>query len=195
MQSKIEKKQGHIRKSSCGSFEKIMPISSLLINNSCSPRYHLESIAQDGLTPEHECEPLIFDNRNNSYSENVKVTVQNVTNNNSSNYNNKSNIEMSFTADSQRHRCLSSNTNDKSSRSSIKNNNDKTKISDIPNDEGCRLLSIPEAVAKTSMMTSPAARRRLMARKLQMDLKCADGDANTDPEYIPPKQLLIYLVR
>lgn len=79
-------------------------------------------------------------------------------------------------------------------------------------------LSVTEAVAKTSELTSPAARRRLAARKIEMDMnskiakrrlitqkiemeinaKMADNiisKEGEDGDYVPPKQLLIYLVR
>lgn len=58
-------------------------------------------------------------------------------------------------------------------------------------------LAVAEALARTSMMTSPAARRRLAARKVEMDL-IAGGDDDFDNDlvdYVPPKQLLMYMVR
>lgn len=57
-------------------------------------------------------------------------------------------------------------------------------------------LAVAEALAQATMMTSPAVTRRLAARKIEMDI--ADPDFVYDKEngeYIPPKQLLLYLVR
>lgn len=53
---------------------------------------------------------------------------------------------------------------------------------------------ISEALVRTSMMTSPAAKRRLAARKIQMDIDAATQNAE-DSEYVPPMELLIYLAR
>uniref|UniRef100_A0A1B6CCY4 Nocturnin n=1 Tax=Clastoptera arizonana TaxID=38151 RepID=A0A1B6CCY4_9HEMI len=50
-------------------------------------------------------------------------------------------------------------------------------------------LEIAESLAKASLMTSPAAKRRLQARKMELGL--VDDSAG----YIPPKHLLLYLVR
>lgn len=49
-------------------------------------------------------------------------------------------------------------------------------------------LAIAESLARASLMTSPAARRRLQARRLELGL-------GEDPGYVPPKHLLLYLVR
>lgn len=57
-------------------------------------------------------------------------------------------------------------------------------------------LTVAEALAKTSMMTSPAVKRRLAARQVEMDLNngnFAFDDENSDDA--PPKELLMYLVR
>lgn len=57
-------------------------------------------------------------------------------------------------------------------------------------------LAIAEALAKTSMMTSPAVKRRLAARKMEMSLNTPDFIYDPEnAEYIPPKELLMYLVR
>lgn len=57
-------------------------------------------------------------------------------------------------------------------------------------------LNVAEALAKTSMMTSPAASRRLAARKMEMNLNDADFVYDSEnSDYIPPKELLMYLVR
>ena len=61
-------------------------------------------------------------------------------------------------------------------------------------------LAIAERLAQASLLTSPDASRRLTARRIQMEqdgieLPSEDG-ADTDPAYyVPPKQLLLYLVR
>ncbi|KAG8263326.1 Nocturnin [Homalodisca vitripennis] len=49
-------------------------------------------------------------------------------------------------------------------------------------------LAIAERLAQASLMTSPAAKRRLQARRMELGL-------GEDPEYVPPKHLLLYLVR
>lgn len=63
-------------------------------------------------------------------------------------------------------------------------------------------LAVAEALSRTSMMTSPAARRRLAARKVEIDLMAGNGHGNEDEgywdedfDYVPPKQLLMYMVR
>ncbi len=55
-------------------------------------------------------------------------------------------------------------------------------------------LKISEALVRTSMLTSPAARRRLAARKIEMELDAASENAD-DNEYVPPRELLMFLVR
>lgn len=58
-------------------------------------------------------------------------------------------------------------------------------------------LAVADALARTSMMTSPAAKRRLAARKIEMDINADAFNNATDEDfdYVPPKQLLLYLVR
>lgn len=57
-------------------------------------------------------------------------------------------------------------------------------------------LAIAEALANTSMMSSPAVKRRLAARKIEMSLNTPDFVYDPEnAEYIPPKELLMYLVR
>lgn len=57
-------------------------------------------------------------------------------------------------------------------------------------------LAIAEALANTSMMTSAAAKSRLAARKIEMSLNTPDFVYDPEnAEYIPPKELLMYLVR
>lgn len=65
------------------------------------------------------------------------------------------------------------------------------------NDEYFReKLAIAEALAKTSMMTSSAAKNRLAARKIEMSLNTPDFVYDPEnAEYIPPKELLMYLLR
>ncbi|RZF36245.1 hypothetical protein LSTR_LSTR013670 [Laodelphax striatellus] len=48
-------------------------------------------------------------------------------------------------------------------------------------------LALAESLARASLMTSPAAKRRLQARRLELGL----GEL---PGYVPPKHLLLYLV-
>lgn len=55
-------------------------------------------------------------------------------------------------------------------------------------------LKVSEALVRTSMMTSPAAYRRLAARKIEMELNAAAEHAE-DNEYVPPRELLMFLVR
>lgn len=66
-------------------------------------------------------------------------------------------------------------------------------------------FAVAEALARTSMLTSPAARRRLAARKVEIDMMSGwatvgvgnedEGYWTADMDYIPPKQLLMYMVR
>lgn len=49
-------------------------------------------------------------------------------------------------------------------------------------------LEIAEILAKGAMMMSPAAKRRLAARRLEMGV-------DQDSEFVPPRQVLLYLVR
>lgn len=69
------------------------------------------------------------------------------------------------------------------------NGTDMSKLSGIFNLTDIKeSLAIAESLATTALMTSPAAKRRLMARKLEMGL-------DSDLEFVPPKQVLLYLVR
>ncbi|XP_073974101.1 NADP/NADPH phosphatase nocturnin isoform X2 [Rhodnius prolixus] len=47
---------------------------------------------------------------------------------------------------------------------------------------------VAESLARADLMTSPAARRRLQARRIELGL-------GEHPGYVPPKHLLLYLVR
>lgn len=51
-------------------------------------------------------------------------------------------------------------------------------------------FAVAEALAKTSLLTSPAAKRRIAARKLEID-----NNFSNDSDFEPPKDLLLYLVR
>lgn len=50
-------------------------------------------------------------------------------------------------------------------------------------------LAIAERLASAAMLTSTAARRRLKARNMEI------VGMNVDPAFVPPKELLMYLVR
>lgn len=67
-------------------------------------------------------------------------------------------------------------------------------------------LKVAEALSQMSMLTSPAAKRRLAARKIEMDScnQCFADDNNSrvgfkpfndEDGYVPPRELLMYLVR
>lgn len=58
-------------------------------------------------------------------------------------------------------------------------------------------FAIAEALAKTSMMTPPAQKRRLAARKIEMSLLQVPGYViePDESDYIPPTDLLMYMVR
>jgi hypothetical protein len=50
-------------------------------------------------------------------------------------------------------------------------------------------LAVAESLASASLLTSPGAKRRLAARRLEL------GEDPTTGVYTPPKHLLLYLVR
>lgn len=60
-------------------------------------------------------------------------------------------------------------------------------------------LRVAEALAQASSMTSPAAKRRLEARKIEMDMNKDQGKPvflnDENEEYTPPRELLIYIMR
>lgn len=62
-------------------------------------------------------------------------------------------------------------------------------------------LRVAEALAQAHDMTSPAAKRRLEARKIEMDMSKEQDDGKpvflneNNEEYTPPKELLIYIMR
>lgn len=51
-------------------------------------------------------------------------------------------------------------------------------------------FEVVEALARTSLLTSHAAQRRIAARKIEID-----HGFNNESDFEPPKDLLIYLVR
>lgn len=55
-------------------------------------------------------------------------------------------------------------------------------------------LEIAEALANTSMMTSPAVKRRLAARKIELSM-LNNPDYEENAEDVPSRDLLMYLVR
>lgn len=50
-------------------------------------------------------------------------------------------------------------------------------------------LAVAESLAKASLLTSPTAERRLRARQLELNSK------DDSVGYVPPKHVLLYLVR
>ena len=60
-------------------------------------------------------------------------------------------------------------------------------------------LRVAEALAQASDMTSSAAKRRLEARRVEMNMNKEHGKPvflnEFDEEYTPPKELLIYIMR
>lgn len=57
-------------------------------------------------------------------------------------------------------------------------------------------LAMSETLAQNSMLMSPAAKRRLMARKLELLMKSDELErSNNEEDYIPPMDVLMYLVR
>jgi hypothetical protein len=50
-------------------------------------------------------------------------------------------------------------------------------------------LALAESLARASLLTSPGAKRRLAARRLEL------GEDPSTGVYTPPKHLLLYLVR
>lgn len=56
-------------------------------------------------------------------------------------------------------------------------------------------LRVAEALAQASSMTSPSAKRRLEARKIEMDMGKSVFLNDENEEYTPPKELLIYIMR
>lgn len=68
--------------------------------------------------------------------------------------------------------------------------------SKVVNDKMRDKLDVADALANTSMLTTPTAKRRLAARQMEMNLNSADFVYDSEnADYIPPKELLMYLVR
>jgi hypothetical protein len=53
-------------------------------------------------------------------------------------------------------------------------------------------LALAETLSRISLMTSPAVRKRLAARSLELQFGHLDEDSGA---FVPPKQFLLYLVR
>ena len=183
MQSRQEviKKYGHSRRPSFG---KGMPISALLLNLSPNNSTNFASISRDGVSPEYELPPITFNvNEVNDESDDKPM---------------KGNKNANSDDDDEQNACINAN----EEFIYLKGNNSKANL--LPSkqttdsvdkcDKMCvnNALEVAEALSRTSLMTSPAARRRLLARKIEMDIN--EDHANRD-DYVPPKQLLIYLVR
>lgn len=56
----------------------------------------------------------------------------------------------------------------------------------------CDKMEVAETLNKISLMASPATRQRLAARSLEMKMHQHEGE---DGDFVPPKELLLYLVR
>lgn len=203
---------GHKRRPSFG---KEMPISSLLINLSGNNNRH-ESLSRDGKSPEREIPPIYFhlsevnDNLSDKKSSSDNPCF-NCSGNSDSNICDMENLAVNklcsvlCTDD-----CKDKDTNPmitiKQSKKDFLNNMllDETDRQtqelrarfDIKEFRG--QLAVAEALARASMLTSPAAKRRLKARKIEFELDPEDSNnrQNEDErDYIPPKELLLYLVR
>lgn len=53
-------------------------------------------------------------------------------------------------------------------------------------------LELAESLARASLMTPTAAKKRLLARGMQLKFGYMD---ETSGDFVPPKELLLYLVR
>lgn len=238
------RKYGHRRRPSYG---KAMPVSALLMNNMSPQNRNNDSIAKDGMSPDHERPPMFFTLAEVNPQETDAKTV-------SKNFIESEQIDCSVSAenefvfvslkdalpsgddietcpmtelcnllcDESCKKIGNKSTADNGSVDEMKTKacaNDRQKflssmIADnvtsvvhsdaTENEQSCMdekftedsfdKLKINEALVRTSMMTSPAARRRLAARKIEMEIDAATENAN-DSEYIPPRQLLMFLVR
>lgn len=201
------KKFGHTRQQSI--IGKSMPVSSLLMNFSQPPKSYLETISKDSDNSfdnnasniDDDQPPTIFhlNDVNNEDNDVVQPktppptpTTEIITDDN--NLADMNNIILKLYDSSM-----------KTDEIRIDDDylTDMTDLNDIDVGKkklGYGNLSVAEAVAQTSAMTSPAARRRLAARKIEMEMnaKVADTIIRKEGEtgdYVPPKQLLIYLVR
>lgn len=247
MQSHSEtlRKYGHSRRPSYG---KAMPVSALLMNYSSPQDRMNDSIARDGISPEHERPPMIFTlSEVNSYHQETDSKVE------SENFIESEEIDCSVSAEnefvfvslkdalpssndietcamtelcnllcdssckkieknssggvnetnmkaraSDRQKFLSSMIADNVTSTVHSESSDATqkhdRIDDKLTEDSVDKLKINEALVRTSMMTSPAAKRRLAARKIEMEIDAAAENAK-DSEYVPPRQLLMFLVR
>lgn len=249
------RKYGHSRRPSYG---KAMPVSSLLMNHTSPQSRMNESIATDGMSPEHERPPMIFtlSEVNANHQETVtkadsKKTVGNdqidcsvsaenefvfvslkdalpsnddietcpmtdlcnllcdsSCKKNENKFTNSGGVTESSVDESlrvtarlnDRHKFLSSmiadnvTSTDSSASTDMLGKNEQIVGGEKRAEDSIDKLKVNEALVRTSMMTSPAARRRLAARKIEMEIAAATENAK-DSEYVPPRQLLMFLVR
>lgn len=240
MQSHAEtiRKYGHSRRPSYG---KAMPVSALLLNRTVPQNRMNDSIAKDGMSPEHEKPPMFFTlddqdtdrtvendkffevhqtdcsvNAENEFvfvsskdavpsnndvetcpltelcnllcDKSCKITETKVVDNDDGP--DDSNVTVRV---NDRQKFLSSMLTADNAASVV--DSESTMMGDnFRCETDIDKLKVNEALVRTSMMTSPAARRRLAARKIEMELDAASKDAE-DSEYVPPRQLLMFLVR
>lgn len=245
------RKYGHSRRPSYG---KAMPVSALLMNYTSPQNRINDSIARDGMLPEHERPPMLFklsevnanyqetdtkfesvetfienEKRPNDCSvsaenEFVFVSSKDASENddietcpmtelcnllcdssckkiekNSTDFSHDkgdvSEVNTTARANDNRHKFLSSMIADSvSSAVDSETDNESENCNRKKVEDSIDKLKVTEALVRTSMMTSPAAKRRLAARKIEMELDAASENAN-DSEYVPPRQLLMFLVR
>lgn len=203
------KMTGHKRRPSLG---KEMPISSLLLNFSNNNNRH-DSISRDGKSPEREIPPIYFHlsevNDDKPMSDNPCL---NCSGNIESNICDMENLAVNklcsvlCTDDCKTEEDKNSLITIKQSKKDFLNNmllddNDRQTQEmrakfDIKEFRG--QLAVAEALARASMLTSPAAKRRLQARKIEFELDSEDSvnrQLTDERDYVPPKELLMYLVR
>lgn len=240
------RKYGHSRRPSYG---KAMPVSALLMNFTSPQDRYNESIAQDGISPEHERPPMIFtlsevnqetdpkaESKNFIESEQIDCSVSaenefvfvslkdalpsnddietcamtelcNLLCDKSCKKIEKTSIGSGAinetyvkARENDRHTFLSSTIADNvtsaedSESTDMLTKNDQTTVGAKKSEDSIDKLKVNEALVRTSMMTSPAARRRLAARKIEMEMDAVAENAK-DSEYVPPRQLLMFLVR
>lgn len=232
------RKYGHSRRPSYG---KAMPVSALLMNYSSPQDRTNDSIARDGMSPDHERPPMIFTLSEVNASQETDPKVE------SKNFIENEQVDCSVNAENEfvfvslkgasppnddietcpmTELCnlLCDKSCKKIGEQSTDNNCDvndiqvkaraddrqkflssmiadnvlevDSKSTDLlkMSEDSIDRLQVNEALVRTSMMTSPAARRRLAARKIEMEIDAAAESAK-DSEYIPPRQLLMFLVR
>lgn len=204
------KMSGHKRRPSIG---KEMPISSLLINLSNNNNRH-DSMTRDGKSPEREIPPIYFhlsEVNDNSDKQLLDNPCLNCSGNTNSNICDMENLTVNklcsvLCTDECKEDDNNSMVTIKQSKKDFLNNmllddNDRQTQElrakfDIKEFRG--QLAVAEALARASMLTSPAAKRRLQARKVEFELD-PEESINTQNEeerdYVPPKELLLYLVR